>query len=108
MRNVPKKYTQYAFTLGANRFQLFRTIIFHEIIPRLIGPIRVSLGASWAIVLAAEYLAVTTGLGYLMILSERFFKINRMIVIAILFVLFSMILNKIFLRIARRITHWMN
>ncbi len=108
VRNVPKKYTQYAFTLGVNRFQLFRTIIFPAIIPRLIGPIRVSLGASWAIVLAAEYLAVTKGLGYLMILSERFFKMNRMVVIVILFVLFSMILNKIFVRIARRITHWVN
>jgi len=108
VRNVPKKYTQYAFTLGANRFQLFRTVIFPAIIPRLIGPIRVALGASWAIVLAAEYLAVQTGLGYLMILSERFFKINRMIVVTILFVLFSLILNNIFVRISRRITHWVN
>jgi ABC-type nitrate/sulfonate/bicarbonate transport system permease component len=106
VRNVPKKYSQYAFTIGANRFQLFHTVIFPAIIPRLIGPIRVSLGASWAIVLAAEYLAVTRGLGYLMILSERFFKINRMVVIAILFVSFSMILNKVFVRIARSITHW--
>jgi ABC-type nitrate/sulfonate/bicarbonate transport system permease component len=106
IRNVPPIYAQMARTLGANRLQVYRTIIIPAIAPGLIGAIRVTLGASWAIVLAAEYLAVQSGLGRLMILSEMFFYTGRMVVIVILFIIYSAILNVAFLAVTRRVTRW--
>lgn len=106
IRNVPPIYAQMARTLGATRRQVYLTIIIPAIVPGLIGAVRVALGSSWAIVLAAEYLTVLSGLGRLMILSEMFFYTGRMVVIVILFVVYSVILNLAFLTVARRLTRW--
>ena len=42
-----------------------------------------------------------------MILSEMFFYTGRMVVIVILFVVYSVILNLAFLAVARRLTRWL-
>lgn len=107
VRNVPPIFAQMARTLGATRLQVYWTIIIPAVVPGLVGAVRVALGSSWAIVLAAEYLAVLSGLGRLMILSEMFFYTGRMVVIVILFVVYSVILNLAFLAVARRLTRWL-
>ncbi len=106
IRNVPPIYAQMARTLGATRLQVYLTIIIPAIVPGLIGAVRVALGSSWAIVLAAEYLAIQSGLGRLMILSEMFFYTGRMVVIVAVFIVFSVVLNLAFLAVARRLTRW--
>ncbi len=106
IRSVPPIVRQYALSLGASQWQLFRTVVLPGIMPGLIGAIRVILGSSWAVVLAAEYLSVEAGLGRLMILSEMFLLTGRMIVIVLLFMLYSAVLNSLFLRSARHATRW--
>ena len=106
IRSVPPIVRQYALSLGATQWQLFRTVVLPGIVPSLIGAIRVILGSSWAVVLAAEYLSVEAGLGRLMILSEVFLLTGRMIVIVLLFMLYSAVLNYMFLRSARYATRW--
>jgi ABC-type nitrate/sulfonate/bicarbonate transport system permease component len=106
IRNLPRIHTDYARTLGATKRQVFQTVVVPGIVPGLVGAIRVALGSAWAIVLAGEYLAVPSGLGRLMVLSEMFFFTGRMIVIVILFMIYSAVLNLAFLAVARRLTRW--
>ncbi|MHB1131629.1 MAG: ABC transporter permease [Chloroflexota bacterium] len=106
IRNVPPVYRHFAQTLGANDLQIYRTVVVPAITPSLVGAIRVVLGSAWAIVLAAEYLAVQTGLGRLMILSEMFFETGRIVVVVLLFMAFSAATNYMFLAGARRLTRW--
>lgn len=106
IRNVPPVYRHFAQTLGANDLQIYRTVVVPAITPSLVGAIRVVLGSAWAIVLAAEYLAVQTGLGRLMILSEMFFQTGRIVVVVLLFMAFSAATNYAFLAGARRLTRW--
>jgi len=47
IENVPPIYAQFAETLGANRRQVFRTVILPAIIPELIGGLRAALGRAW-------------------------------------------------------------
>jgi ABC-type nitrate/sulfonate/bicarbonate transport system permease component len=106
IRNVPPVYRQYARTLGASDVQVFRTVILPAIVPGLVGAVRVVLASAWAAVLAAEYLSVQSGLGRLLILSEMFFKTGRMIVVVLLFLIYSAAINAAFLALARRLTRW--
>lgn len=106
VRNVPAIYMDYAATMGASRLQAFRTVILPAIVPELAGGLRVVLGLSWAITLAAEYLFAQSGLGRIMILSERFLYTGRMIVVVILFMVFSVVLNTLFRQVSRRLTRW--
>ena len=106
IRNVSPIYQDYARCLGATPRQIYRTVIIPAILPSLNGGIRVILSLSFAIVLAGELLATDSGLGWLMILSERFFMIGRMIVIVVIFVVFSLILNGLYLAASRYINRW--
>ena len=106
IRNVPPIYQDYARCMGATPRQIYRTVIMPAILPSLNGGIRVILGLSFAIVLAGELLATDSGLGWLMILSERFFMIGRIVVIVVIFVVLSLILNGLYLAASRYVNRW--
>jgi NitT/TauT family transport system permease protein/taurine transport system permease protein/sulfonate transport system permease protein len=106
VRNVYSIYQNYARTLGANRAQLFRTVIVPAIVPELSGGIRVVLGLAWAMSLAAEYLVTQQGLGRMMILSEQHMYTGRMLIIAFLYIIYSISLNKLYLKISNYFTRW--
>jgi ABC-type nitrate/sulfonate/bicarbonate transport system permease component len=106
IKNVDAIYMKFALTQGANRGKVFRSVVFPAIIPELTGGIRVVIGVSWAITLAAEYLAAFSGLGRIMILSEKFAFTGRMIVIILHFMIYSMVLNWFVLKIINYITRW--
>jgi len=106
VRNVQPIFQDYGRMLGATRFQVYRTVVLPAIIPSLIGGIRVCLGVSWAIVLAAEYLGAQNGLGRIMILSQLFFDTGRMVIIVLLFVGYAMLLNSMVISILYRLTKW--
>ena len=106
VRNVAPVLVQYARTLGATRPQAFRTVVCPAIVPALIGGIRVCLGVSWAIVLAAEYLGAQSGLGRILILSQTFFDTGRMVVVVLLFVIYAVALNGAVTWVLYRVTRW--
>ena len=64
VRNVPSKYILAAQTLGASKWQRFRTIIVPAIVPELVGPLRVAAALSFTLVVAAEFMGAQTGIGY--------------------------------------------
>ena len=107
IRNVSPVYQKFAYTLGATRGRVFRTVIFPAIMPELRGGIRVVIGISWALTLAVEYLGSQSGLGRLMILSKQYLYTGRMIVIVFLYMGYSILLNQLFLRLSRSTTRWM-
>jgi ABC-type nitrate/sulfonate/bicarbonate transport system permease component len=106
VRNVAPVFVDYARTLGARRAELFRTVMCPAIVPALIGGIRVCLGVSWAIVLAAEYLGAQSGLGRILILSQTFFDTGRMVIIVLLFVGYALLLNRLVTSLLYRATRW--
>ena len=107
IENVRPIYLDYARTLGAGGGRLIRTVVVPGMLPEVLAGIKVALGVSWAIVLAAEFLAATNGLGYLLIMSETFFDVGRMMVIVLVFILYSFVLNTALDRLVRRLTRWM-
>ena len=108
IRNVPKILLNYARCLGASRIQIYKTIVIPYILPTLNGSIRVILGIGFALVLAGELLATDRGLGWLMILSERYLQTGRMMVIVIIFIIYTLVLNFIYMKLSNKINHWKN
>ena len=53
-----------ASNLGASTWQLLRTVILPAIFTDVISGIRLAVGVSWIVLVPAEYLGVTSGLGY--------------------------------------------
>ena len=54
-----------ARTFGATNWQIFRKVCIPSAIPMIFAGFRISLGAAWSTLVAAELLASTSGLGYM-------------------------------------------
>ena len=106
VKNVPQIYIDNARTLGASRLQLYYTVILPSILPELRATILLSLGTAWGAVLGAEYLGAQSGLGYMIVYSEQFAYLDRMFVVALLFVIYASISYAIFNRVCMRLLEW--
>ena len=89
VRNVPQIYIDNARALGASRSHLYRTVILPAILPAMRSVVLLSLGAGWGAVLAAEYLGAQSGLGYIIVYAQQFGLLDRMFLIALLFILYT-------------------
>ena len=67
VRNLEPVYIRAARNFGLGRMQLFRRVILPGTLPQIITGIRIALGVAWLVVVAAEMIAVNSGLGYLII-----------------------------------------
>jgi len=76
VREIPAEQIIKAQTLGANSWQIIIRVILPQIIPRLISAVRLSLGAAWLFLIAAEAIASTDGLGYRIFLVRRYLSMD--------------------------------
>lgn len=106
VENVPRSYVDSSKTMGASNLFLYRTVIIPSILPELRAGVQIALTFSWSLVLGAELIGLETGLGRMMVLAMRFSEVDRMIIIAGVFVLLAASSVLIFNRIADHFTRW--
>ncbi len=99
VRKLPQEQITKALTLGASSFAVTYRIILPQILPRLIDAIRLSLGAAWLFLIAAEAIAAMDGLGYRIFLVRRYLAMDVIIPyvlwVTLLGFLFDLILRTI-------------
>lgn len=67
VQNIQLAYLRAARNFGVKGSTLFRTVVFPAAMPQIITGVRIALGVAWLVVVAAEMIAVNSGLGYLII-----------------------------------------
>jgi NitT/TauT family transport system permease protein len=67
VRTLEPVYVRAARNFGLGRVALFRRVIFPAALPQIVTGLRIALGIAWLVVVAAEMIAVNSGLGYLII-----------------------------------------
>lgn len=106
IRNVPKIYINAARTLGAKPTQIYRTIILPAIVPSLVGSVRVAAAASFGLVVAAEFIGAQEGIGYYMIIAQRYLRTDMIFISIILISLLAWITDHFIRVVERKITIW--
>ena len=61
-----------AATLGASRFQIIRHIVLPGAMPEILTGLRVGIGFGWTTLVAAEMVAATAGLGFMVLNAKDF------------------------------------
>lgn len=88
-----------ASTFGASRMQMLRTIAIPTALPQIFTGLRISLGSAWTALAAAEILASSQGLGFMIQINRSLARpdliIVGMLVIGIVGALLSLILTYI-------------
>lgn len=67
VQNMQQVYLRAAQNFGLSGAPLFRRVILPAALPQIITGVRIALGVAWLVVVAAEMIAVNSGLGYLII-----------------------------------------
>jgi len=88
-----------AHSLGASRWQILRHVIFPNSLPEILTGIRVAVGMCWGTLVAAEFLAGTTGIGFVENVARKYMQYEviwiTIFVMGMLGLLFDITLRKI-------------
>jgi NitT/TauT family transport system permease protein len=71
VHTIEKRYLRAAANFGVSRATLFRQVVIPAVLPQIIVGMRIGLGVAWLVVVAAEMIALRSGLGYLIIDSRN-------------------------------------
>jgi NitT/TauT family transport system permease protein len=71
VHTIEKRYLRAAANFGVSRQKLFRQVVIPAVLPQIIVGMRIGLGVAWLVVVAAEMIALRSGLGYLIIDSRN-------------------------------------
>jgi len=88
-----------AHSLGASRWQILRNVIFPNSLPEILTGIRVAVGMCWGTLVAAEFLAGTTGIGFVENVARKYMQYEviwiTIFVMGMLGLLFDVTIRKI-------------
>jgi NitT/TauT family transport system permease protein len=106
--NVPAIFRRSGRNFGLSPAQILAKVVFPAALPQILVGLRIALGVAWLVVVAAEMIAVDSGLGYLVIDSRNSGKRYDLVVAAMLVIgLIGLALDFCFRRLERvRSVRW--
>ncbi len=95
-----------AYSFGATRWQVLRHVIMPSALPEILTAMRIGIGFGWTTLVAAEMVAATQGIGYMVLSASQFLQtpvvIMGIFVIAIIAFAFDLLMRFI----ERRLVPW--
>ncbi|MEN6462482.1 MAG: ABC transporter permease [Syntrophomonas sp.] len=74
---VPGDLLKAAYTLGANRTAIYTRVILPASMPGIMDNLRICMGWAWTYLVIAELVAANSGLGFMILRSQRFLQTDR-------------------------------
>ena len=106
IRQADRKLLEVGYVFGLNDLALVRRIILPSALPYLMTGLRVGFGQSWLFLVAAELIASTKGLGFMLIDGQNSSRPDIMLVSIITLALLGKICDGVLRAIERRLLSW--
>lgn len=106
IRQTDRKLVEVGYVFGLGRAALVRRIIVPSALPYLWTGLRVALGQAWLFLVAAELIASTRGLGYLLIDGQATARPDVMLVGILVLALLGKLSDLVLRRLERRALRW--
>jgi ABC-type nitrate/sulfonate/bicarbonate transport system permease component len=106
VRGVESLMIKAARLLGAKERQILFRVIIPAASPMIFAGLRLAIAISLVLLIIAEMVAASKGLGYFILESQRFWAVEKMFAVIILMGLLGLILDRIVLIIGNRALAW--
>ncbi|MBN2468388.1 MAG: ABC transporter permease [Deltaproteobacteria bacterium] len=107
IKSVNQDYIKAAQTLGASKKTILASILLPLALPNIFTGLRLEAGMAWRVVIAAEMVAIPTGIGALLMKAQSLIRIDIIIVCLMVLSLMCYSFEKFFLFLERKLTsHW--
>ena len=107
-KNVHKDLLETAYTLGAKRFQVIRKVLLPASMPGILDTLRIIVGWAWTYIIVAELVASASGIGYMIISSQRMLRTANIIFGILTIGMLGLITDYFFKWLYRRLFPWMD
>lgn len=105
-QSVAKIHIQVSQCFGAGRWLFIRKVLFPSALPYIVAGLRVGLGVGWMCVIAAELIAATSGLGYMIQMARTTIETEKVIAGMVVIGVIGFIMNAIMLWLERYLVSW--
>ncbi len=105
IKGVDKEFIKAAQSLGASEWKILTTIVIPLALPNIFTGLRLEAGMAWRVIIAAEMVAIPTGIGALLMRAESLLRIDIIIVCLIVLALMCLIFERFFIYLEYKLTH---
>ena len=106
VRNVAPARVLAARSLGANAWQVFRLVVLPSAMAEIFTGARLAIGIVYGTLIAAEIIAGSTGIGWMILDAGRFLRSDYVFVGILIIGVMGVVLDRILRTLERRIVHW--
>ncbi|MFC6445801.1 ABC transporter permease subunit [Shinella zoogloeoides] len=106
VRSVSKDHVNAARSLGASKRQVLTEVVLPSAVPSILTGIRIALGAGWTTLVAAELVAATSGIGFMIQSAAQFLVTDIVIAGIVVIALIAILLEYVARQIERRLVPW--
>jgi len=105
IKGIDRDVIQAARVLGASDKTILTTVILPLAVPNIFTGLRLEAGMAWRVVIAAEMVAIPTGIGALLMRSESLLQVDVIIVCLIVLSLMCLLFERMFRYGETRLTY---
>ncbi|MCD7904526.1 MAG: ABC transporter permease [Clostridiales bacterium] len=103
---IKEDYINGAYTLGANKRQIFFYVIFPAALTDIFTGLRTALGVEYTTLVAAEMVAATAGMGWLVLDAGNYLRSDIVFMGVIIMGITGILLDKIIRSVEAKVVHW--
>lgn len=106
VKSAAMEQIQAAYSFGATRWQVMSQIIFPAALPEIITAMRVGIGFGWTTLVAAEMVAATKGIGYMVLSAAQFLQTATVIVGIVIIAVIAYGFDFLMRQVERKVVPW--
>lgn len=103
---VEKHYLWIIRSMGANRLQVLKEVIFPSAIPHILSGLRIGIAMSFIALVASELAGAFSGIGYRISVSHLIFRVDKMLLGIVTLGFLGFFADKIYLFATTKIFPW--
>ena len=95
-----------AYSMGASRWQVLLQVILPAAMPEILTSMRIGIGFGWTTLVAAEMVAATHGLGYMVLTASQFLQTSTVIMGIVIIAAIAYAFDMLMRSLERRLVPW--
>lgn len=105
-KSVQTDLIDVSYTLGTSRVAVLWRVILPASMPSIMDSLRMVLGWAWTYIIVAELVGASSGIGYMIIQSQRMLKTSNIFVGILIIGLIGLIFDYLFKFLSKRLFPW--
>lgn len=106
IRALDPRHFELARTVGLGRGATIRRIVLPGALPGFLTGVRLAMAVSWLILVFAEQINATNGIGYLMVRAQQFFQTDVIVVGLVVYALLGLVSDSLVRLVERKTLAW--